>query len=257
MNEIFTSGNKQKINLGYIVDGVNTGIGQVEGVALADAKRVFISNEYFSRSVGSLTFMVPQGLYGLDISPWIPEYIALANGITDLSASRDHDKIIVAWRCKTTNVDHFNIESSTDGTDFSIAGTVNNNAGADQFKFTDRTSLLAGSRFYRIKIVLKNGNYSYSKIATVHNQPEKHFSLTAFPTPFNQTLQLSVYSDKDQQIELSLVDLYGRKLLTRKWNCAPGDNEWEWDNLPALNKSVYFITAQSENDLLVKKIVRD
>jgi hypothetical protein len=257
MNEIFTSGNKQKINLGYIVDGINTGIGQVEGVAMADAERVFISNEYFSRTVSSLTFTVPQGLYGLDISPWIPEYIALANGITGLSASQNQDNIIVAWSCDATGVDHFNIESSNDGTHFSVAGTVNNNAGTDQFKFIDRTSFSSGSRFYRIKIVMENGDYSYSKIVTVHNQQEKHFSLTAFPIPFNQTLQLSVYSDKERQVELSLVDLYGRKLLSKKWNCAPGDNQYEWDNLPALSKSVYFITAQSEDDLLVKKIVRN
>ena len=257
MNEIFTSGNKQKINLGPIVDGINTGIGQVEGIALADAERVFISNEYFSRVVGSLTFTVPQSLYGLDISRWTPEYIALANGIRDLSASQDKDKMLVAWRCELTGVDHFNIESSNDGVHFSIAGTVSAIADTDQYKFTDGTTLPPGHSFYRIKIVMKNGNYSYSKIVTVDKQQEKHFGLTAFPSPFNQTLQLSVYSDKEQQLELSLVDLYGRKLLTRTWNCARGDNKWKWANLPALSKSVYFITAQSEDDLLVKKIVRN
>ena len=257
MNEIFTSGNKQKINLGYIVDGINTGIGQVEGIALADAERVFISNEYFSTMVSGLTFTAPQGLYGLDISPWIPEYIALANGITGLSASQDHDKIVVEWSCDATDVDHFNIESSTDGIHFSNAGTVSSKAGTDQSKFINRTPFSPGSRFYRIKIVMENGNYSYSKIVTVNNPGEKHFSLTAFPTPFNEKLQLAAYSDKEQQIELSLVDLYGRKLLTKKWDCAPGDNQYEWNILPALSKSVYFITAQSEDNLLVKKIVRN
>jgi hypothetical protein len=257
MNEIFTSGNKRKINLGPIVDGINTGIGQVEGIALANAERVFISNEYFSRAVGALTFTVPQSLYGLDISPWIPTYIAPSADISDLSASPDGDQIVVSWRYGATGVDHFNIESSNDGAHFSIAGTVSSNAGTDQYMFTDPTSLLPGSRFYRIKMVMKTGNYLYSKIVTVNNDQKKHFSLAASPSPFNQTLQLSVYSDKDQQVELSLVDLYGRKLLTRKWDCAPGDNQYEWNNLPALSKSVYFITVRSEDDLLVKKILRN
>ena len=71
MNEIFTTGNKRKINIGGIVEGVNSGIGQVEGIAFAKTGRVFITNEFFSRTAGSFTFTIPQSLYGLDISAWI------------------------------------------------------------------------------------------------------------------------------------------------------------------------------------------
>lgn len=255
MNEIFTSGNKRKINLGAIVDGINTGIGQVEGIALADRERVFISNEYFSRKAGSLTFTVPQSLYGLDISPWIPSYIALGKGITGLSAAPDGDKIVVAWHFDATGVDHFNIESSNDGKYFSIAGTVSSDAGADQFKYTDRAPLLRGRRFYRVQSVMKNSHSSYSKIVSANSRSQKRFNLTASPVPFSQTLQLSVFSDKARQIELSLLDLYGRKLFTQKWSCARGYNQCEWNHLPALSKSVYFVEAQSDDHLLVKTII--
>ncbi len=257
MDSIFTSGNKRKVNLGAIVDGPTSGIGQVEGIALADAERVFISSEYFSRTFAGFTFTVPQSLYGLDISPWMPSYIALTNDITDLSALPVRDKIVIQWQYNEPGFDHFDVESSRDGKQFSTVGTATSEAGAHEFRFTDPAPLLSDRVFYRIKIIMDDGSSAYSRIISVNDHQQKHFSLSASPSPFQQELQLSIHSDKDRQVELNLLDLYGRKLLTRKWNCASGDNQYEWQNLSSLRKSVYYITAQSEDDLLVRKIMRD
>lgn len=256
MDGIFTSGNKRKINLGGIVDGITSGIGQVEGIALAKTGRVFISSEYFSKVAFGVTFTVSQSLYGLNIDQWIP-YTALAIGITNLSALPDHDKIVIRWNYDEQPFDHFDVESSSDGKHFTTAGIVNIEIGAHAFNFTDPTPFLTDHIFYRIKVKLKNGSFAYSKIISVNDHQQKHFNLSASPSPFQETLHLSLHSDKDRQIVLNLRDLSGRILRTKKLICTRGDNQYNWQNLSALSKAVYYITAQSGDELLVKKVVRE
>ena len=256
MDGIFTSGNKRKINLGGIVDGTTIGIGQVEGIALANPGRVFISSEYFTKTVFGVVFTVPQSLYGLNISQWIP-YTVLPIGITDFSASTDHYKIIVRWNYNEQPFDHFDVESSADGKYFSLAGKVNSEPGAHEFQFTDSAPHLTGPVFYRIKIIMKDGSFAYSKIITVNGHHQKHFNLSVSPMPFDHTLHLSISSDKDRQIVLNLLDANGRKLFSRKWNCTKGENKYEWQSLSSLGKSVYYITAESGDDVLVKKIMKN
>ena len=126
LNQLFTSGNKRKVDLGKIVDiAGGGGIGQIEGLAAASEKRVFISNEFFSRTVG-LTFTVPQSLYGLTITPWLPTYIVLPVGITGLSARQYDDFVILSWEYDAPAAAHFDIEMSHDGQHFCRAGTVKN-----------------------------------------------------------------------------------------------------------------------------------
>lgn len=256
MDAIFETGNKRKINLGAIVDVAGGGIGQVEGLTLANPGRVFISSEYFTKTVFGVPFTVQQSLYGLNILQWIP-FVVLANGITGLSALPVNNKIVIHWRYDTQPFDHFDVESSGDGMHFSVAGKVLSESGVHAFMFTDPSLLPASGVYYRIKVIIKDGSFAYSKIISVNNHQTIHFNLNASPSPFQQALRLSLHSDKERQIVLNLLDLYGRKLLTEKWNCTKGENQFEWKNLSFLHKSAYYITAQAEGDLVVKKILKD
>ncbi len=100
--------------------------------------------------------------------------------------------------------------------------------------------LLWDQKFYRIKVVLKNGSYSYSKIISVKRNQNKRFNLVVSPSPFNDKLKLSFYCDKDQEIQISLIDLQGRVLVTEKLNGFKGSNKGEFNYLSSLSKSVYF-----------------
>ena len=68
---------------------------------------------------------------------------------------------------KTINNDHFEIQRSADGINFSIIGTVA--AGNDVNTFTD-ASPVTGNNFYHIRQVDKDGKYSWSTIVKVSFQ---------------------------------------------------------------------------------------
>ncbi|MEP7081163.1 MAG: hypothetical protein ABI784_10565, partial [Ginsengibacter sp.] len=244
MDAILETGNKQKINLGGIVDVGGGGIGQVEGITVVNPGRVFISSEYFTKTVFGVPFTVQQSLYGLNIIQWIPLSV-LTNGFADLSALAVNNKMVIRWKYDRQNFDHFNVESSHDGMHFSVAGKVMSETGVHAFMFTDPALALAGGVYYRIKVIMNDGTFAYSKIISVNSQQTKHFNLNASPSPFQQAIHLSLHSDKNRQIILNLLDSHGRKILTKKWNCTKGDNQFEWQNLSSLHKSVYYITAEA------------
>lgn len=254
VENILSSGNKRKINLGKIVDGLNSGIGQVEGISVVNNDRVFISNENFSRKILGITVSVPQSFYGLSVSQWIPQYIAQSLDITGFSAKADGENILLNWNYQSSSADHFEIESSNDGEHFSFSGTVKNGS-ANNYSFTDMHPFL-NENFYRIRIVFKNGDHAYSNIISLKKN-ESAFKITASPLPFKSDLKISFYCDDDQQMQLSLVDILGRAVVSQKINCVAGKNDCELHDLSSLNKALYFIKLKSSDRLFIKKVLHD
>ena len=165
VNQLFATGNKRKVGLGYIVDDTTSGIGQIEGLAMAGNERVFITCEYFTRTFAGLNFTIPQTLYGLTVTDWLPEY----------------------------------------------AGPVTS----------------AG------------------------------FSWKVSPSPFSDKLQLDIFCENDQQVKVTLHDLLGRELISKKLICSKGENKCELNDLSALNKAIYVVAAKSPDGLLVKKVMKE
>lgn len=160
VNQLFETGNKRKLGLGYIVSGVNSGIGQVEGLAAAGNERVFITSEYFAKAVAGLNFTISQSLYGLGIADWLPK---------------------------------------------------------------------------------KAG------------QQTSDFSWEVSPSPFSDKLYIELFCDRDGPVHITLHDLSGRELVSKEINCSKGANRYLLDDLSSLSQSIYLVSAQSADGMLVKK----
>ena len=254
MDHIFSSGNKRQINLGKIVDGINTGIGQVEAISLISDNRVFISNEKFSRKILGISISISQSLYGLSIGEWIPGYIAQSLDISGFSAKADGENNLLTWNYHSSEADYFEIESSKDGAHFSLAGKVKNGTSSN-YSFTDIHPYLS-ENFYRIKIVFKNSNYAYSNIISLKKNVSA-FKINASPLPFKSDLKISFNCPNEQQMQLSLVDISGREVVSKKINCVTGKNDYQLHNLSSLNGALYFIKIKSSERLFVKKVLHD
>jgi hypothetical protein len=256
INHVFIQGNKRKVDLGKIVDLIGGGgIGQIEGIALAGPERVLISNEFFSRTVSGITFTVPQNLYGLIVSPWIAKTTVLPMGIYDFSAKINGNKVLLNWKFDSHEADHFAIEMSQDGLHFSTIGTVKYQSAAGHFSFIDDQPFVSTEKFYRIKVIKKDGNHSYSKILSVKTTPKSHLKLKS--TSFSDKINFNFYCDKNEVIQLGLVDLYGRTVVTKKIECSSGNHSYELNNLSFLSRSLYFVTAITTDALLVEKVMKN
>ena len=107
--------------------------------------------------------------------------------------------------------DHFEIEKSANGSNFTSIGTGPATApywGIDASPFT-------GNNFYRIKQFDKNGTTSYSTVINVYYSPGL-FNVSVYPNPVTDVLNVKINSAITEQYRISITDMAGRKVFEEK-----------------------------------------
>lgn len=256
MDALFATGNKRRINLGSAAFN-----GQVESITAVKQTRVLISNEYFSTTVDIGGIPVPitvsQSLYGLNTDAWTAQYV-LPFGITGFTSHLSNSQVVLTWEYSETGAVYFEVEAAdnANGTYKSVGKVHVSGPASRLFSFTDKEPLVAGQRFYRIKIVSPDGKYAYSKTLSVRDSSDTQFNLTVMPNPFKDRLNISFYSNKRQTIQFSISDLHGRTVALKQLECTPGRYSYVMDGLQELSSGVYFLTARTPGNRYIRKIVR-
>jgi hypothetical protein len=85
--------------------------------------------------------------------------------------------------------------------------------------------------------------------------PETFELFQNYPNPFNNSTMISYSVSRRSNLELIILDLQGREVLTQKYkNVYPGAYEFLW-NAADLSSGLYFIKLASGNEVQIKKAV--
>ena len=121
--------------------------------------------------------------------------------------------VILHWSTATEiNNDHFTVERSLDGFDFTPVGTVKGAGNSSQlltYSFND--PLPARDNFYRVKQTDFDGTFDYSDVIRVTMPTSLEW--VVYPNPTSaRNINIRVIADRyeNRDIEINLVDLYGR-----------------------------------------------
>lgn len=242
----------QNINIGLAVNIFNPSQsrGQLESITAVNQTRVIIANE----NTGSDAVM--QRIYGLDLSPFIAQEL-LPFGIENFTSRLTDNQVLLTWEYNDPGAAYFEVEAANSATgSYSYMGKVYSNPAGGTYSFTDNNLGNSAVKYYRIKIVSPDGKNHYSKTLQVKKDESKLFNLLAMPSPFTSNLNISFYSDTDQVIQLSVVDIQGRPIKTRQLQTNRGRYNFTLDELHGLSKGVYFLTARTKTDLFVRKVLK-
>jgi len=131
---------------------------------------------------------------------------------------------------------HFELEKSLDGSNFTSISrlAMPNGIGRQSFSYTDEQA--GRKNFYRLKMVDKDGNFTYSQVFTEDTYCQTPF-YKVYPTLLsggNHELTIKFYTEKPV-IDFTVVDQLGRIVKTRKVEADQGWNVVTWDvsDLPA------------------------
>ncbi len=162
----------------------------------------------------------------------------------------DDCRVVLTWVTATeTNVSHFSVEQSANGTDFSTLGRVDA-TGESQTEqtYTFIDEQLTASNYYRLRIVDLDGSFEFSDIVSIDADCASGVSISdIFPNPVRNTLNIRVNSNVDHETaRLVVTDNLGRAVLTQNAQIFFGANtvELNVDNLP---QATYYITIEGEN----------
>jgi hypothetical protein len=157
------------------------------------------------------------------------------------------------------NADYFEVERSTDATNFIGVAQVNASESLSpvhSYSINDQLYNINGNIiYYRLRIVDKDGKYSYTRIIPVKlDQPETNLSV--YPNPVDGYTILNMYSDKQATGVLRLIDNSGKQIITKSFTISNGNNSVMIDQLGALPKGIYVIQVLVNNNLYNQKIIK-
>ncbi len=145
------------------------------------------------------------------------------------------------------NVDRFEVERSSPAVggrrEFSKIGTVK--AGSLNYTFADNTPL-ATTNHYRIKMIDKDGSFSYSPVRLINNNNNSSFTVAIYPNPAKDKLQIQITSDKPMALQMQVVSLDGKILISNS-STANEANTLRSINISSLQRGSYLLKVSSEN----------
>ncbi len=167
------------------------------------------------------------GFSGFGIGdPGVPPSGPLPVELLTFTGRPDNGDIILEWTTtEEVNSMHFEIQRSSDGTNFENVGIVTA-AGtatiAKNYRFVDRR-LNFDTYFYRLKIVDLDGSFEYSSLVSVTIK-SKIEDLQAYPNPTDDILHVDLYNETAGHLQYDIYNLNGKKLKTASWYVQKGRN---------------------------------
>ncbi len=195
----------------------------------------------------------------------------LFTGTTDLSplpvtlayfhAKRNNRNADLIWNTASErNFQKFEIERSQDGGLFNKAGEVKaagNVGNGAVYRFTDFAAAdktRSGQMFYRLKMVDRNGSYSYSGVKVVRFD-EATTSLLVYPNPFNEEISLELTEEIREVSPIMVMDVYG-KLVTQFSVSANGSNSIKLTQMSSLPSGIYLVKITINGVEYTNKVVK-
>jgi hypothetical protein len=183
--------------------------------------------------------------------------IVLPVSLGDFSAVKNTSGVLLNWETFTeTNTAYFDIERSSNGTDFVTIGVQNakgNSITKQSYSFTDITPA-SGINYYRLRMADFNGSYSYSKKVAVKNSSQL-ISISIFPNPASSVLQVQIPSKQKGVASIVISDASGKAVYRQQVLVSEGNNA---RSIPvaSLANGLYQITIESNGDKQTKSFLK-
>jgi len=146
-----------------------------------------------------------------------PTSIILPVTIINFKSYQKGSSVQIDWTAlNEINVDHYEVEKSTNGITFGSIGRVNviMNSSSAKYTKTDPSPAI-GNNFYRIKAIDKDGAVTYTSIALV-NVGQGKTSISIYPNPvLNKTFNVQFTNMQQGRYQLVMYNSLGQPILTK------------------------------------------
>jgi hypothetical protein len=191
-----------------------------------------------------------------------PQSVPLPVTFTKLSARAQGNDARVEWTvAQELNASHYLVERSTNGITFQTAGKVTafgTTAVEQRYTFTDVNAAEAGTQvWYRIRSVDVDGSMGLTRAVAVNfTNASAALSLVAAPSPFRQSLSLIASGLTAGDYTLTINDLQGRTVVSRRIALAEGTATIAISEAASLAQGSYSLTLTGTNNTATIRVVK-
>lgn len=175
-------------------------------------------------------------------------FTALPVTLTAFSATKQEHSVKLNWTTENeVNIARYEVEKSPSGSVFTSLNNVaaRNGVARNDYSFTD-TRPFTGDNFYRLKLVDRNGQFTYSNIIRIN------FSGTVKPSLQPNPATNMVYLDAlEGYKQIQVLDITGRMQIQQQVR-----NNNEQLDISNLAKGIYTVRIIKEEETIVIKLLK-
>ncbi|HUH73498.1 MAG TPA: choice-of-anchor Q domain-containing protein, partial [Chitinophagales bacterium] len=172
--------------------------------------------------------------------------------LISFTASAIEDKTQLQWRTvNEVNVSRFEIERSSDGIQWENISSTSASNGIEQNYTAWDNAPLAGSNYYRLKMIDIDGTFKYSKIVEVtFGNIENSANFQIYPNPNNGSFLIKAYGIGAKILPIKIYDNLGR--VIHQNDIKEGTNSVDLKNLIS---GIYYLSIEKATEKKIYKIV--
>lgn len=166
-------------------------------------------------------------------------------GQLSFTASEKNKISLLEWNDANETSISYIVERSADGINFQSLKkiTAKNNKPIEDYIFYDE-SPLPGNNYYRLKIIDKEGRYSFSKVKQIYFTQNIQ-ATKCFPNPAKDYVYLNILNENAGIYSYSIFNLQGTPLITASASTQLGSNQLRIDLGKNLLPATYIIRLYS------------
>lgn len=182
-----------------------------------------------------------------NIFPQVTGFSVLPVHVTSFTGKNSASGHNLEWKVSNEeNFSRYEVETSTDGRQYTVAGVVNAENKTD-YSFTGK-SLISDHQLYRLKLIDLDGKAEYSSVIRLQNTSAKD-KIVVFPNPVKDVVTIS---SREHIIEMNLIDMSGKLCLKQKENNI---NTTALD-MRSFKPGVYILTITTGTGIQAQKIFK-
>lgn len=174
------------------------------------------------------------------------QQLSLPVRLISFSGSYRNQNTTLNWETENEqNFDHFEIERSSNGVDFSGIGfkaAANSTSRMSYQYLDDLSSVSANVLYYRLKIVDVDGQFKYSNVIMIRKESKNINGIAMNPVPVvggMATVRLT--SNTNSMVSFKVIDMNGKALLQQQNKVYEGSNSISINNLDRLQAGFYIL----------------
>jgi hypothetical protein len=188
--------------------------------------------------------------------------IPLPLTLVSFTAQLNTENVVnLKWETVTEiNVSHFEIEKSTDGINFTKAGTVSakgNTEALTNYSMNDMVNGNPSSLFYyRLRSVDMDGKsqLSQTRIIRIDKQADKNISILTYPNPVSNEVRITIPAS--WQNKKVLYEIFNAEGKMVKRTAAASSSQTETINVNSLSSGFYIVRVSFEGQIALQKIIK-
>ncbi len=177
--------------------------------------------------------------------------------VNNFSGSKQNDVNVLNWQITSdVNLDHFELQRSVDGQDFSPLSEIPVTANIS-YSYTDNDATSAlSTEYYRLKSVYFDSSVIYSNIVSIKTNI-RAWRTSILPNPVQNILNLKIESPVADNATILITDVSGRQTMKKRISISAGVNSFPIIESASLADGIYLISIFSSQKTETIKMVKN